>query len=62
MEMQSAMSKDIEDPMVSRNDMLIENANTQPVELDSAQYEEIDTDTGEVKPKSETPAEDAPGY
>lgn len=61
-EMQSAMSKDIEDPMVSRNDMLIENANTQPVELDSAQYEEIDTDTGEVKPKSETPAEDAPGY
>lgn len=63
-EMQNALSKDVEDAQVSRNDILIENANSQTVELDTAQYEEVDTETGEIKSDGEAPAnaEAEPSY
>lgn len=48
-EMQNALAKDVEDAQMSRNDLIIENANTQAIDIDSTQYEEVDTDTGEIK-------------
>lgn len=64
-EMQNALSKDVEDAMMSRNDLIIENANTQAIELETAQYEEVDAETGEIKSDGEAPAntaEEAPNY
>lgn len=65
-EMQNALSKDVEDAQMSRNDLIIENANTQAVELETAQYEEVDTETGEIKKSEEAApaenAEEAPSY
>ena len=64
-EMQNALSKDVEDAQMSRNDLISENANGQAVELDNAQYEEVDTETGEIKESEATPAEnaeEAPSY
>lgn len=65
-EMQNALSKDVEDSQMSRNDLISENANSQAIELENAQYEEVDTETGEIK-KSEKAApaensEEAPSY
>ena len=48
-EMQNALAKDVEDAQMSRNDLIIENANTQAIDIDSTQYEEVDTETGEIK-------------
>ena len=64
-EMQNALSKDVEDAQMSRNDLISENANGQAIELDNAQYEEVDTETGEIKESEATPdenAEEAPSY
>lgn len=64
-EMQNALSKDVEDSQMSRNDLISENANTQAIELDTAQYEEVDTETGEIKESEAAPAEnaeEAPSY
>lgn len=65
-EMHNALSKDVEDSQMSRNDIISENANIQAIELETAQYEEVDTETGEIK-KSEAAspagnAEEAPNY
>ena len=48
-EMQNALSKDVEDSQMSRNDIISENANTQTIELETTQYEEVDTETGDQK-------------
>ena len=64
-EMQNALSKDVEEAQMSRNDLISENANGQAIELDNAQYEEVDTETGEIKESEATPAEnaeEAPSY
>lgn len=65
-EMQNALSKDVEDSQMSRNDLISENANTQAIELETAQYEEVDTETGEIKKSEEAApaenAEEAPSY
>lgn len=65
-EMQNALSKDVEDSQMSRNDLISENANTQAIELENAQYEEVDTETGEIKKSEEAApaenAEEAPSY
>lgn len=65
-EMQNALSKDVEDSQVSRNDIISENANIQTIELETAQYEEVDTETGEIKKLEEAaPADNseaAPNY
>ena len=64
-EMQNALSKDVEDAQMSRNDLIIENANTQAIELDTAQYEQVDEQTGEVISDAAAPdenAEQAPSY
>lgn len=47
-EMQNALSKDVEDSQMSRNDLISENANTQAIELDDTQYEQVDKQTGEI--------------
>lgn len=65
-EMQNALSKDVEDSQMSRNDLISENANGQAIELDTAQYEEVDTEIGEIKKSEEAApaenAEEAPSY
>lgn len=65
-EMQNALSKDVEDSQMSRNDIISENANIQAIELETAQYEEVDTETGKIKKSEEvTPADNseaAPNY
>lgn len=64
-EMQNALSKDVEDSQMSRNDLISENANGQAIELDDAQYEQVDEQTGEVISNTAAPAEnaeEAPGY
>ena len=65
-EMQNALSKDVEESQMSRNDLISENANTQAIELETAQYEEVDTETGEIKNSEEAApadnAEEAPSY
>lgn len=48
-EMQNALSKDVEDAQTSRNDIIIENANAQAIDIDNAAYEVVDTETGEIK-------------
>jgi len=58
-EMQNALSKDVEDSQMSRNDLISENANGQAIELDTAQYDEVDTETGEIKESEAAPAENA---
>ena len=51
---------------MSRNDLISENANGQVIELENAQYEEVDTETGETKKSEEAApadnAEEAPSY
>lgn len=64
-EMQNALSKDVEDSQMSRNDLISDNANGQAIELDTAQYEQVDEQTGEVISDAAAPdenAEEAPSY
>ena len=64
-EMQNALSKDVEDSQMSRNDLISENANGQAIELDDAQYEQVDEQTGEDISDAAAPAynaEEAPSY
>ena len=62
-EMQGALSHDIEDSEISRNTIIAENANAEEIKTEDAEYENVDTETGEVKnedPESaqaEAPAE-----
>lgn len=55
-EMQNAIAKDIEDAQASRNDIIESNANAKEANIENAVYEEVDTETGEVKTKSENEA------
>lgn len=48
-EMQNTISKDVEDAQTSRNDIIIENANAQAIDIESAAYEVVDTETCEIK-------------
>lgn len=50
-EMQNALSKDVEEQEAAfeRNYIISENANKQSVNIDDADYEEVDTETGEIK-------------
>lgn len=49
-EMQNALSKDVEEQeMASRNDIIEEQANKQTITIDESSYEEVDTETGEIK-------------
>ena len=48
-EMQGALSHDIEDSEISRNTIIAENANAEEIKTDDAVYENVDTETGEVK-------------
>lgn len=61
LEMQNALSKDVEDSQIERNDMIIENATSHSLDFDNVQYEEVDTETVEVKSKEEE-SEEMPSY
>ncbi len=50
-EMQGAIEKDIDDAEASRNDIIL-NADAQVISTESATYENVDTETGEVKNES----------
>jgi len=62
--MQSAIGHDTESEsraLAARNDSLqIANDSAQTLTLDETQYEEVDTETGEVKPKASAPTAEAP--
>ena len=49
-EMQGAIEHDFEDSEISRNTIIAENANVEEIKTDDAVYENVDTETGEVKP------------
>lgn len=49
-EMQGAIEHDFEDSETSRNTIIAENANAEEIKTDDAVYENVDTETGEVKP------------
>lgn len=49
-EMQGAIEHDFEDSEISRNTIIAENANAEEIKTDDAVYENVDTETGEVKP------------
>ncbi len=56
-EMQGAMSKDIEaDATADRNTMIQDNANKQTINLDDSQYQVVDTETGEIQNPDTTAA------
>lgn len=64
-EMQNALSKDTEEQdMSDRNEMIAENANKQAINIDSIDYEEVDTETGEIKNGTVDDAQEAqaPNY
>lgn len=67
-EMQGAMSKDIEaDATADRNDIIQDNANKQTINLDDSQYQVVDTETGEIQNPDTTAApapqeEEGPAY
>lgn len=48
-EMQGAIEHDFEDSEISRNTIIAENANAEEIKTDDAVYENVDTETGEVK-------------
>ena len=48
-EMQGAIEHDFEDSEVSRNTIIAENANAEEIKTDDAVYENVDTETGEIK-------------
>lgn len=63
-EMQNALSKDVEEQeMASRNDIIEEQANKQAITIDESSYEEVDTETGEIKNAStDASQEEMPNY
>ncbi len=63
-EMQNALSKDVEEQeMASRNDIIEEQANMQTITIDESSYEEVDTETGEIKNAStDASQEEMPNY
>ena len=63
-EMQNALSKDVEEQeMASRNDIIEEQANKQTISIDESSYEEVDTETGEIKNAStDASKEEMPNY
>lgn len=63
-EMQNALSKDVEEQeMASRNDIIEEQANKQTISIDESSYEEVDTETGEIKNAStDASQEEMPNY
>lgn len=63
-EMQNAISKDVdEQDAVSRNDIIEEQANKQTITIDESSYEEVDTETGEIKTSSaDASQEEMPNY
>lgn len=63
-EMQNALSKDVEEQeMTSRNDIIEEQANKQTITIDESSYEEVDTETGEIKNAStDASQEEMPNY
>lgn len=63
-EMQNALSKDVEEQeMASRNDIIEEQANKQTITIDESSYEEVDTETGEIKNAStDASKEEMPNY
>lgn len=63
-EMQNALSKDVEEQeMTSRNDIIEEQANKQTITIDKSSYEEVDTETGEIKNAStDASQEEMPNY
>ena len=52
-EMQTALSNDIEDAQEQRNEAVAEIANQKPLAIDEVAYESVDTQTGEVKTAAE---------
>lgn len=48
-EMQGAIEHDFEDSEISRNTIIAENANAEEIKTEDAEYENVDTETGEVK-------------
>lgn len=63
-EMQNALSKDVEEQeMAGRNDIIEEQANKQTLTIDESSYEEVDSETGEIKNAStDASQEDMPNY
>lgn len=63
-EMQNALSKDVEEQeMASRNDIIEEQANKQTITIYESSYEEVDTETGEIKNAStDASQEEMPNY
>lgn len=63
-EMQNAMSKDVDEPETAgRNDLISEQANRQALTIDESSYEEVDTETGETKAASTAaPQDEMPNY
>ena len=60
LEMQEAISRDIESEgtaLANRNEAIAEQGNSQVIETEEANYEEVDKDTGEIRqPQPEAPA------
>lgn len=62
-EMQNTLSKDVEDAqMNSRNELIIENANTQAIDIDNASYDVVVSETGEIIDGGEGTAQQEPNY
>lgn len=62
-EMQNTLSKDVEDAqMNSRNELIIENANTQAIDIDNASYDVVVSETGEIIDSGEGTAQQEPNY
>lgn len=59
-EMQNAMAHDVEDEAMSNRNDTLDNAAAQTVDLLAAEYEEVDTGTGEVKETGSEQAAPAP--
>lgn len=59
-EMQNAMAHDVEDEATSNRNDALDNAAAQTVDLSATEYEEVDTETGEVKETGSEQAAPAP--
>ena len=61
-EMQNAIARDAEDEAISNRNEALGNANAQAVDLAAAEYEEVDTETGEIKGGGDEQPAPAPEY
>lgn len=61
-EMQNAIARDAEDEAMSNRNEALGNANAQAVDLAAAEYEEVDTETGEIKGGGDEQPAPAPEY